>query len=174
MVRRFRNPTLNGCHGPTMSCACHPDAPVCPDGQSVIQITTKAELAQCFEIRRRVFIEEQNIPEAEEWDDKDLFADHFLAFVDGAPVGTARAYGDGEAVRIGRIAVLPEGRGKGLGRDMLLTALNHAAAQGFKTAMLDAQLHALAFYEGLGFVPEGEDFDDGSGILHRRMMRGIG
>ena len=123
---------------------------------------------------RKVFIEEQQIPEEEEWDDKDLLSDHFLAFSGGAPMGTARAYADGKAIRIGRIAVLPDGRGKGLGRDMLLTALNHGAAQGFDTAVLDAQTHAIAFYEGLGFVAEGEEFDDGSGILHRRMTRGIG
>jgi len=140
-------------------------------GARVVQITTKADLARCFDIRRKVFIEEQRIPEAEEWDDKDAVADHFLAFVNNEAVGTARAYRDGEAVRIGRIAVLPEGRGKGLGRDMLLTALNHGAAQGFKTAVLDAQTHAIAFYEGLGFAAEGAEFDDGSGILHRRMTR---
>lgn len=139
-----------------------------------MQITTKAELAQCFDIRRKVFIEEQNIPEAEEWDDKDMLADHFLAFCDGAPIGTARAYPDGDAIRIGRIAVLPQGRGKGLGRDMLLTALNHGAALGHKTAMLDAQTHAIAFYEALGFVAEGAEFDDGSGIMHKRMTRAIG
>lgn len=158
-----------------MSCACHPKADICPDaGQSVMQVTTKAQLAQCFDIRRRVFIEEQSIPEAEEWDDKDMLADHFLAHAEGRALGTARAYTDGAAIRIGRIAVLPEGRGKGLGRDMLLTALNHGAAQGFTAAVLDAQLHAIAFYEGLGFVAEGEEFDDGSGILHRRMRRALG
>ena len=141
---------------------------------SVLQVTTEAELAQCFDIRRKVFIEEQQIPEAEEWDDKDNRADHFLAYAEGTPVGTARAYGDGSAMRIGRIAVLPAGRGKGLGRDILMTVLNHAGAQGHSTAVLDAQLHALAFYEGLGFVAEGAEFDDGSGILHRRMTREIG
>lgn len=157
-----------------MSCPCHPDLPSCPEGQSVIEITTKVELHECFDIRRRVFIEEQNIPEAEEWDDKDLMADHFLAYVEGQPVGTARAYSDGDAMRIGRIAVLPEGRGKGLGRDILLMVLNHATAKGFDQAVLDAQTHALAFYEGLGFVAVGAEFDDGSGIMHKRMHRMIG
>ncbi|MEM9318280.1 MAG: GNAT family N-acetyltransferase [Pseudomonadota bacterium] len=155
-----------------MSCTCHPSDSICPDtGSGVVQVETKAQLMQCFEIRRQVFIEEQNIPEAEEWDDKDLLAQHFLAFDLGVAVGTARAYGNGPEMRIGRIAVLPVARGTGLGRKLVEEALSYGAAGPFETAALDAQLYALPFYTRLGFVAEGGDFDDGSGILHRRMTR---
>ena len=157
-----------------MSCACHPNAPVCPQGRTILRVTTKAELLQCFDIRRQVFIAEQGIPEDEEWDDQDLVADHLLAISDGTAMGTARTYRDGDAARIGRIAVLPDGRGRGLGAALVEAALDLARAQGARVAVLDAQLHAIAFYERLGFVAEGPEFDDGSGILHRRMTRTTG
>lgn len=125
----------------------------------------------CFDIRRRVFIEEQSIPETEEWDDFDRDALHLLAQIEGSPAGTARLIVAGKTAKIGRVAVLPSYRGGGLGRSLIQAALDKAAEDGLVVAVLDAQLHALAFYSELGFVAEGNDFDDGSGILHRRMQR---
>ncbi|MEM1272386.1 MAG: GNAT family N-acetyltransferase [Pseudomonadota bacterium] len=156
-----------------MSCACHPSEPICPDTSDVMEVTTKAQLAACFDIRRAVFIEEQNIPETEEWDDKDLLSHHFLVADPHGPVGTARAYVDGDEVRIGRVAVLPRGRGAGFGRKLMSAVLVHAGRSGHRRVCLDAQVTALKFYENLGFVAEGVEFDDGSGILHRRMTRMI-
>ena len=151
-----------------MSCACHPRAAVCPDG-SVTTVTTKTELSAAFAVRRAVFIEEQGIPEAEEWDDKDLIATHFLVGDAEGPVGTARLYADGDRARIGRVAVLTRGRGSGIGLRLMEAALEQARTGGFAGAVLDAQTYAEPFYQRLGFVAEGEEFDDGSGILHRRM-----
>lgn len=156
-----------------MSCACHPRAAACPDGK-VSEVVTKAELSAAFAVRRAVFIEEQGIPEAEEWDDRDLVATHFLAGDAEGPVGTARLYADGEMARIGRVAVMGRARGTGLGRRLMEAALAHARAAGYRGAVLDAQLSALGFYEGLGFTADGEAFDDGSGILHRRMTLAFG
>lgn len=132
---------------------------------------TEADRQAAFDIRRAVFIEEQAIPEAEEWDAHDATATHLLLRVDGVPAATARLIADGATAKIGRVAVLPAMRGRGLGRAVMDHALRLAETRGFRRAALDAQLQALAFYEGLGFVAEGPDFDDGSGILHRRMTR---
>jgi len=130
---------------------------------------TKTALQECFAIRRTVFIEEQGIPEAEEWDDIDDKATHFLAWGDSGPIATARLYRDGGSARIGRVAVMGDQRGTGLGRKIMHYVLRHAKDNGFDGAVLDAQTYALPFYEGLGFIAEGPEFDDGSGILHRRM-----
>lgn len=125
----------------------------------------------CFAIRRAVFIEEQGIPEAEEWDDCDATAVHFLGCVDGRPAATARLLVAGETAKIGRVAVLAEHRGTGLGFSLMEHVVAHARRAGFRSAMLDAQTYAIGFYERLGFAAEGPEFDDGSGILHRRMRR---
>lgn len=118
-------------------------------------------------IRRRVFIEEQGVPEALEWDGEDPHAMHLLAVLDGMPVGTARILQDGH---IGRMAVLPEYRGRGIGRALLTQSLEVARDLGVDKVFLDAQTHALGFYERLGFRAEGNEFMD-AGIRHRRMRR---
>ncbi|KPQ15323.1 MAG: putative acyltransferase [Rhodobacteraceae bacterium HLUCCO18] len=122
-----------------------------------------------FDIRRRVFIEEQEIPEAEEWDDADATCTHFLAMDGDRPAGTARLIAAGGIAKIGRVAVLPEFRGTGLGRELMAHVLQHAADRGFTGSVIEAQLYAIPFYERLGYVAEGPEYDDGSGILHRVM-----
>jgi predicted GNAT family N-acyltransferase len=128
-----------------------------------------ADRQACFAIRRAVFIEEQRIPEAEEWDGHDATCIHFLAVADGAPAGTARLIATGDIAKIGRVAVMKAHRGTGLGRRIMQTVLDHARHAGFGSAQLDAQVTVLGFYESLGFCAHGPEFDDGSGILHRRM-----
>lgn len=130
---------------------------------------TEAARQACFDIRRAVFIEEQEIPEAEEWDEHDAGAVHFLGDVDGVPAATARLIAAGGTAKIGRVAVTRGARGTGLGLALMRHVLDHARARGFTEAALDAQTYALPFYERLGFVAEGPEFDDGSGILHRHM-----
>ena len=126
-------------------------------------------LEAAFDIRRRVFIEEQEIPEAEEWDDADATATHFLATEAGQPAGTARLIAAGPVAKIGRVAVLPEFRGTGLGHGLMLHILDHARTRGFTASVIEAQVYAIPFYARLGYVAEGPEYDDGSGILHRVM-----
>lgn len=122
----------------------------------------------CFDIRRAVFIEEQQIPEAEEWDAYDDTAIHFLAKAP-EPAATARLIRDGEIAKIGRVAVMESHRGTGLGRAIMEYLMSYARDAGVLAITLDGQVTALPFYEKLGFVAEGPEFDDGSGIMHRRM-----
>jgi predicted GNAT family N-acyltransferase len=132
---------------------------------------TRVARAGCFAVRRAVFIDEQGIPEAEEWDAEDDRCLHFLAEDGHGPVGCARLIARGTEAKIGRVAVLKRARGTGLGRAIMQRAMDHARHAGFRTAMLEAQLSAIGFYENLGFVAEGPEYDDGSGILHRVMRR---
>jgi len=116
-------------------------------------------------VRRRVFIDEQAVPEDLEWDGEDEGARHWLALVDDAPVGTVRLRSGGH---IGRMAVLREHRQSGIGSQLLCAAIEAARGEGLSDVHLHAQVHALAFYARHGFVAEGEEFMD-AGIPHREM-----
>lgn len=117
------------------------------------------------EIRRQVFIDEQNVPQDEEWDGLDTECLHFLAMLDGQPVGTARLLPD---AHIGRVAVLANARGTGIGVVLMQAAIEAARQAGHPRVVLSAQVHALAFYERLGFIAHGDEFMD-AGIPHREM-----
>ncbi len=73
----------------------------------MIRRAVPAELPLCLALRRTVFIEEQGVSEADEVDGLDDSATHLLAFVDGAPAGTARLLQAGDTGKIGRVCVLP-------------------------------------------------------------------
>ncbi len=117
-------------------------------------------------IRRIVFIVEQNVPQEEEWDGKDEDSWHWIATdAEEIPIGTARLLPDGQ---IGRMAVLSEYRTLGVGAALLEAAVEKARHLGMKDVFLNAQSHALGFYERSGFVAEGDEFDE-AGIPHYRM-----
>jgi predicted GNAT family N-acyltransferase len=121
-------------------------------------------------VRRRVFVEEQGVPEDEEWDAADLTALHVLAVVaDRDPVGTGRLEPCG---KIGRVAVLREWRGSGVGGQVMRHLVNQATELGFEAVYLHAQTTATGFYRRLGFRAEGPVFDE-VGIPHVRMHMGI-
>jgi len=136
----------------------------------VTRIARTTDLATCRALRRRVFIEEQGVSEADEIDDLDAEAIHLLAVVAGLPVGTARLLIDGETGKIGRVCVLPEARGAGLGAALIRAAVaEFAAMPGLTRAKLGAQVHALGFYQRLGFTAVGPVYMD-AGIEHRDMV----
>lgn len=118
-------------------------------------------------IRRSVFIDEQNVPEDLEWDEYDFLSTHFLVTVDGRPIATARLKPDGQ---IGRMAVLSEYRQQGIGRKLLQYILQHAANRNLKQLYLHAQVEALAFYEKQGFTAHGDVFYEAD-IPHRAMSK---
>jgi len=133
-----------------------------------MKISVTDDLAACFAIRRKVFIEEQNVPEELELDELDATAVHLLAIRDGHPIGTARLLIEGEVAKIGRVALLPEARSTGAGAALMRAALEELRARGVRTAKLGAQTHAIGFYRKLGFTAYGPEYDD-AGIPHRDM-----
>jgi ElaA protein len=130
-------------------------------------------LARCLHIRRVVFIDEQDVAEAEEIDGLDGDCQHFLASSATEDLGTARLrMVDGAVAKAERVAVHRHLRGKGIGR-CLMEALEVRACQlGARTVKLGAQVSALRFYEGLGYEAYGPEFDD-AGIPHRMMQKGL-
>jgi len=126
------------------------------------------DAARLAAIRRTVFIDEQGVPEALEWDEHDAVALHLLALADdGTPIGCARLLPDGY---IGRMAVLPAWRNQGVGQALLAAVMDAAQARGHATLRLSAQTHAAGFYARAGFVVVGDEYEE-AGIPHVAMQR---
>ena len=118
-----------------------------------------------MDIRRQVFIDEQHVPESEEFGEDDIKATHWIAYdADNVAMGTARMLGD----KVGRMAVLKAYRQRGVGSALMRQIIRYAEKTGLDSIQLDAQLHAIAFYEGMKFETDGSLFDD-VGIPHQHM-----
>lgn len=126
------------------------------------------DIAACLALRRAVFIHEQGVSETDELDDLDGQSLHLLAHISNVPAGTARIMIKDGTAKIGRVCVLKQHRGKGLGAELIRHALKIAKGKA-QQAKLGAQLHALGFYEALGFAAVGPVYDD-AGIDHRDMI----
>lgn len=135
----------------------------------IVEITGAADQDAAFAIRRRVFCDEQHVDPALEFDGLDASCQQYLAFRNGRPVGTARLREAAPgAVKIERVAVLPNERRKGIGGALMARAIADARAAGAQRIAIHAQCHAEHFYAGLGFRTVGGVFDE-AGIPHVRM-----
>lgn len=144
---------------------------------TIREAASNQDMRDAYEIRTRVFVDEQNVPIEEELDAYDELAKHFLAEIAVAEiplvVGTARLIEKENGVaKIGRVAVLAEYRRQGIGALLMHYIEAYAREQGFSRLILDAQLHALAFYMRLGYIAEGDIFLD-AGIEHRFMSKSL-
>ena len=138
------------------------------DGITVSTVSWSDKQAELTCVRRAVFIEEQNVPESIELDDRDSNCAHVLASDElGNPIGTARMDRSG---KIGRMAVLPEHRGRGVGARMLEAIMEHGRSSGITDFHLSAQVSAAGFYRKMGFETYGEQFQE-AGITHINMRR---
>ena len=133
-------------------------------------VASPEEFDQCFRIRTTVFVEEQEVPLELEMDEYDAIATHFLLRDGETPLATARLVDKHGLAKIGRVAVLKEARGRGLGLLLMQAVIDEAKRRGFTESVLDAQTYALPFYARLGYIAEGEEFDD-AGIPHFLMRR---
>ena len=128
---------------------------------------TWTELASYAErIRREVFIQEQNIAEQDEWDAQDQISQHFVVYTielgKAHAIATARLLANNS---IGRVAVLKSHRGQGIGRLLMLKIIDQAKIEQRTFLKLSAQVHAIAFYQSLGFSVQGTEYLD-CGIPH--------
>jgi len=121
-------------------------------------------------LRFAIFVGEQNVPSGIELDDLDASCVHAVAYdVDGKAIGTGRLLPDGH---IGRMAVVPEWRRRGVGAEILEALIGEARKRGHKEVMLSAQLQAAEFYRGAGFAAEGKVYEE-AGILHQKMRKAL-
>ncbi|MEW6270733.1 MAG: GNAT family N-acetyltransferase [Thermodesulfobacteriota bacterium] len=127
-------------------------------------------LSICRALRRAVFVDEQGVPDEIEVDGLDESCTHFLAWVSGVPIGTARLrVVDGQA-KAERVAVLEDFRGHGAGRVLMNVLELGARAQGLRSVLVHAQEQVVPFYERLGYVACGERFMEAS-IPHVPMRK---
>lgn len=129
-----------------------------------------ADHARLRQVRHDVFVVEQGVPEALEWDGLDADAAHVLAEdADGTPVAVGRLLPDGH---IGRLAVQAPWRGRNVGGALLEYLMAEALRRGHRDVVLNAQMHALGFYARHGFAPSGDEFIE-AGIPHQEMRRSL-
>lgn len=117
-------------------------------------------------VRYQVFVLGQHIPVELEWDEMDALSLHVVAYDEcGHAVGTARLLPDHH---IGRMAVVEQARGRGIGSRLLRAMMEAARQRGASEVLLNAQVSAMPFYRKHGFLEEGEIFYD-AGIPHKSM-----
>jgi predicted GNAT family N-acyltransferase len=122
-----------------------------------------------YQIRDEVFVAEQALTDDARTDPDDAISTHVLAFRDGLPVGIGRLTMIGVEGQIAWVAVRASARGTGIGQAIMGVLIERAHLEGAAYVMLNAQTHAIGFYEQLGFEVVGGVFTMG-GIPHRVMV----
>lgn len=126
---------------------------------------------QALKIREAVFINEQKVPLAEEVDEYESQATHFLVYnLKNQPIATCRIRAYQGKIKIERVCVLKPYRGKKIGETLIIHAENEAKKQGYKSTILGAQEHAVPFYEKLGYHICSDSFIDAN-IKHYLMEK---
>lgn len=139
-------------------------------------VSTETQLAQCLDVRRQVFIEEQGVPAELENDDYDKgpgVCTHVLVLDEqGVPTATGRwIWYKERTAKLQRIAVLASHRGQRLGQEVIRRLEQEASRAGADTIVLDSQCHAEAFYAKLGYKTISDEPFDDAGIPHVRMEK---
>ena len=131
------------------------------------------EVRAALALRHEVFVIEQKVPIDEEIDEHDDGALHLVAVDDGRVVATCRVVMDGGTAKLGRVAVAPSARRRGLASRLIEESERHARALGARRIALAAQTGALSLYERAGYTPYGARFMD-AGIEHLMMEKTLG
>ncbi|MBX0357081.1 GNAT family N-acetyltransferase [Halobacillus sp. Nhm2S1] len=136
----------------------------------IIKVKNKQHKDDAFYVRRVVFVDEQQVPLEIEIDEFDDTAIHFVGYEKNQPVAAARlrfVHGFG---KLERISVTKEHRGRSFGKQIIESMEEVIRDYAFDKAKLNAQTHAEAFYESLGYVTISEPFMD-AGIPHVTMVK---
>lgn len=145
----------------------------------VKQVSSEEELQSALEVRKEVFVKEQGVSiniEVDEYDyllNKDVI--HFLLLDNHKVIGTLRIIDKEEYLKIGRVAILKDYRKKGFGKYFLEQVMkivedNNLLNISNKYFNLESQVRAIKFYNKLGFLEYGEEFEE-AGIQHRKMKK---
>jgi predicted GNAT family N-acyltransferase len=135
----------------------------------VREVWARAEMETVFQIRDEVFVAEQQLTDDARNDPDDAESIHFLAFLNGEPVGTGRLTILRREAQVAWVATREPHRGSGAGKAIMRAIIDRARREGAEYVMLNAQTHAIGFYEELGFHTVGTEFFM-SGIGHQVMV----
>lgn len=139
---------------------------------TVREVQDPDDLEKIFKIRDHVFVHEQRLTSNARFDPDDRRSIHYLAEIDGEPIGTGRLTILGKEAQIAWVAVLAEHRGQGVGWAMMGEMIRRAESEDADYIILNAQTHALEFYRRLGFHAVGDEFKMAQ-IPHRVMIRSL-
>jgi predicted GNAT family N-acyltransferase len=138
---------------------------------SVRKVLTKEQLDAVFAIREKVFVIEQEVDPAEEYDEFEDISTHFLATLGDEAAGTARWRFTEKGIKLERFAVIKSMRGKGVGFALVNAVVEdiklHPHSNG-KKLYLHAQLDAMPLYAKFGFKKVGDMFEE-CNIRHFKM-----
>lgn len=136
----------------------------------VKEVKAEEDYQTCLMIRRKVFIEGQQVPEREEIDSFERESTHFLALYGQKPAATGRFRTENNAVKFERVATLEQFRGRGIATK-LMQEMQRVAQENYPSheMMMHAQVEALPLYLKLGWTPVGERFYE-AGIEHQKMI----
>ena len=130
-------------------------------------VTTDQDYRDCLYIRKKVFIEEQNINKELEYDDKKVSAIYILAKINLIAIGTARYRSTEVGMKLERFAVLKEYRGLGVGKSLVSFLVKTLKSE--KNLYLNSQKKVAGFYKKLGFRIRGDVFYEAK-IPHYKMV----
>ncbi len=137
-------------------------------GINVKYVDNDKEIDICLSIRRKVFVEEQNIPENIEMDDELVQSIYVCAILDKQYVGTARYRETSSGIKLERFAVLKEYRGLGVGKALVKFILDNLDQD--RDIYLHAQEAVVDFYLLLGFKKVNDRFYEAE-IPHWKMIK---
>lgn len=121
----------------------------------VIRAVETWQQAGAYYVRIQAMAKKYHITLREEFDGHDTPDSKYIVLLDDDfPVATCRLYEyENNSMMLGRVVVLPEYRGLGLGRQAVLEAEKWAAELGCEKAVLESRETAVGFYEKLGYTP---------------------
>jgi predicted GNAT family N-acyltransferase len=132
-------------------------------------VKSEEELEEAFRVRKRVFVEEQGIPEDLELDDCDAEAMHMVVQYGERVIGTARVlFTAPDVAKIERMAILEDFRRKGIGSEIISFLNEKLKIKKIHRVVIHAQRPAAPFYKSCGFVESGVPFNE-VGIPHIKM-----
>ncbi|WP_251515913.1 MULTISPECIES: GNAT family N-acetyltransferase [Staphylococcus] len=122
------------------------------------KVTTNKMLEDAFEVRKKVFVEEQGVPLENELDAHDKTSTHFIGYEENIPFATGRLRAVDDKAKIERVAITKQFRKSGNGKKLMNFIEQYAKDEGFSKVTLNAQCQAQKFYETLGYQAEGSVF----------------
>ncbi|MDU9417332.1 GNAT family N-acetyltransferase [Staphylococcus lloydii] len=136
-------------------------------------VQNHTELEQAFDIRRKVFVNEQGVPLENELDNYEEVATHVIGYdTNNTPIAAARFRPFNDGVKVERVAVMKEQRKTGIGKDLMQFIEQTAQNLGYDKLILNAQIQAQRFYDNLGYSPIGEIFME-ENIKHIKMTKSL-
>lgn len=132
------------------------------------KVNTKKSLNRVYNIRKKVFIEEQKVPVELEMDEHDETSEHFILYLNKKPIGCARIRYNSFA-KLERIAILKEYRNQGYGSKLTEYLIQYCKDKKIGRIIIHSQMYIVDFYKKFGFKPVGEPFYE-AGIEHVKMI----